>query len=480
MHLTFHGAAQTVTGSKYLLEVDGSQVLIDCGLFQGQKELRLRNWEKLPFDAHAVDAVVLTHAHIDHIGFLPRVVKLGYSGPVYATPATVDLAPVMLYDAARAQEDDAEYANRKHFSKHKPALPLYDDNDVTNTLELLHSQPRDVWFQAAGPIWCRYHDAGHLLGSAMIEVEIRNVDNSLRELKSDSRSESATKRAQPCRLLFSGDVGRYDAPLYHDPVPPPACDYLICESTYGDREHPPENVLDDLARVVNEAIKRGGVMVVAAFAVGRAQQLIYLLGVLIEQGRIPEMPIILDSPMSVAANEVYCKYAVEHDLTEAAATAARHALMAPYVQFSRTADQSKAINEIRSKAVIIASSGMMTGGRILHHLRQRLPDARNTILLGGFQAIGTRGRTLQDGAKFLRVFGQDIAVRAAIREISSLSGHAGHIELLRWLAPLPAPRRTFITHGERASALALAEELHRARGWNTHAPQLGERVELSK
>jgi metallo-beta-lactamase family protein len=457
MYLTFHGAAQTVTGSKYLLEVDDSKVLIDCGLFQGMKDLRQRNWEPPPFDVKAIDAIVLTHAHIDHIGFLPRVVKFGYRGPVYATPATADLAPVMLFDAARAQEDDAEYANRKHFSKHKPALPLYDHDDVTSALELLRPVPREAWFCAHGPVWCRYHDAGHLLGSAMIEVEIRN-------------------RPTPCRLLFSGDVGRYDAPLYHDPVAPPACDYLICESTYGNREHPPESVLDDLAVVVNEAVKRGGVMVVAAFAVGRAQQLIYLLTVLIDQGRIPRLPIYLDSPMSIAATEVYCEHAADHDLTEAQASGARHGLKSSDVHLTPTTEKSKAINEVRGPAVIIASSGMMTGGRILHHLQQRLPDSRNTILLGGFQAIGTRGRSLQDGAKFLRMYGHDVPVRAAVREVSSLSGHAGHSELLRWLEPLPAPRRTFITHGERASAFALADELHRTRGWNTHVPQLGERV----
>lgn len=457
--LTFHGAAETVTGSKYLIEDGDTQVLIDCGLFQGLKDLRLKNWDRLPFDTHTLDAIVMTHAHIDHLGFLPRVVKFGYRGPIYATPATVDLSGIMLFDSARNQEDDADYANQKQFSKHHPALPLYDSVDVEETLRLLEPVERGEWFCAAGQIWCRFHDAGHLLGSSMIEVEIRS-------------------QTPPLRILFSGDVGRYDAPLYHDPHAPPQCDYLICESTYGDREHEEVDVFDELAKSVNAAIARGGVILVPAFAVGRAQQLIYLLQVLIASNKIPELPIYLDSPMSVKANQVYLQHSNEHDLIEAARAATGVGLKARNVHCTPTAEESKRINQVHGPAVIISSSGMMTGGRILHHLRQRLPDSRNTVLLGGFQAIGTRGRQLQDGAKFIRIHGQDVPVRARVLGISGLSGHAGHRELIRWLEPLVKPRRVFFTHGEKVSAEAMADELHKSRGWNTCVPKMHETVEL--
>lgn len=455
LQLTFYGAAETVTGSKYLLETDDARVLIDCGLFQGQKHLRLRNWDRLPFDVKSVDAVVLTHAHIDHIGYLPRFVKSGFGGPVYCTPATEELCGILLYDSARNQETDADYANRKGFSKHKPALPLYDDLDVAKTLKLLRATSPTDWFNPAGSIWCRYHDAGHLLGSAMIELEVR-------------------RGPRPLRVLFSGDIGRYDGPLYHDPSPPPPCDYLICESTYGDRDHGTENVLDQLAHVVKDSIRRGGVMLVASFAIGRAQQLIYLLRVLIERGRIPELPIFLDSPMAASATEVFVKYSADHDLVESKYAGPGSILEARNVVLSRTGDESKRINQVMGPAVIIASSGMMTGGRILHHLKQRLPDARNTVVLAGFQAVGTRGRDLQEGRRSLRVFGQDVPVRAAVAEMSAISGHAGRSELLRWLAPLAPPTQTFITHGEPGPATMLAETLRSQRGWNVVIPRMEE------
>lgn len=459
VELSFHGAAETVTGSKYLLVADGARVLIDCGLFQGLKELRLRNWQPPQFEIGSLDAVVLTHAHIDHVGYLPRLVKLGFQRTVWCTPATKELAGIILRDAANNQEEEAEYANRKRYSKHRPALPLFDDRDVAQSLKLLRSIDRENWFNPAGSIWCRYHDAGHLLGSAMIEVEVRQGPT-------------------PLRILFSGDVGRYDAPLYHDPAPPPASDYLICESTYGNREHEPERVLDQLCDVVQAAIARGGVMVVASFAVGRAQQLIYLLSVLAAQGRIPTMPIYLDSPMAVDATRIYTSYAAEIDLSETRLGGQPLELDFHNVHLARTVEESKRINAVKGPAVIISSSGMMVGGRILHHLRQRLPDERNTIVLGGFMAAGTRGRQLQEGAKMLRVHGGLVPVRTAIAEVSALSGHAGHSELLRWLKPLAPPRRTFLTHGELEGARALAAELHDTRGWNTCVPRMYERFEL--
>lgn len=458
--LTFYGAAETVTGSKYLLEAAGTQVLIDCGLFQGLKALRLKNWEPPGFDPAALDAVVLTHAHLDHTGYLPRLVRQGYGKTIWCTRATEELTELILLDSAKNQERDAEYANRKGYSKHKPALPLYTTSDVHQAMRLVRNERRETWFTPAEPIWMRLHDAGHLLGSNMIEVEIRD-------------------RAKPIRLLFSGDVGRYDAPLYHDPHQPPACDFLICESTYGDREHDPTPVAEQLRQVVLEAVRRGGVLLVASFAVGRAQQLIYLLQVLIHQEKIPRIPVFLDSPMATSATHIYFAHRDDHDLTEAELSGPRTVFKGPNVHLAHTTEQSKRLNSVRGPAVIISSAGMMTGGRILHHLRHRLPDERNTILIAGFMAAGTRGRTLMSGARTLRMHGRDVPVRAAVATISGLSGHAGRSELLRWLGGLAPPRRTFITHGELESAAALAATLRAERGWLAHVPKLGERVSLN-
>ncbi len=458
--ITFHGAARTVTGSKYLLEAGDARVLIDCGLFQGLKELRDRNWAPTPFDVASLDAVVLTHAHLDHVGYLPRIVREGFRRPVYCTPATHELTEIILLDSAKIQEDDAAYANKKGYSKHKPALPLYDTRDVQNAMKLFDDRPRNEWFCPAEPIWMRYHDAGHLLGSTMIEVEIRD-------------------RAPPLRILFSGDVGRYGGPLYHDPVAPPACDYLVCESTYGNREHPEDSLLDGLEQVVHRSIARGGVMLMAAFAVGRAQQLIYLLQILKSADRIPDLPIFLDSPMACDATAVYREHSDEHDLSDGALDPAHPALAGHKVILARSQNESKAINQTRGPAVIIASSGMMTGGRIVHHLQQRLPDRRNTIVIGGFQAVGTRGRLIEDGAPFIRMFGRDVPVKAAVEKVPGLSGHADRGDLVHWLDGLPrAPRKTFLTHGEPDAADALAAELRTTHGWNVEVPALGAKADL--
>lgn len=457
--IAFHGAAETVTGSKYLVEAEGTNVLVDCGLFQGYKRLRELNWQRPPFKCSEVDAVVLTHAHLDHVGYLPRLVREGFAGPIHSTPATRELAELILYDSARNQERDADYANRKGFSKHKKALPLYTAADVRETLKRFKTHARDKSLRVAGPIHVQWHDAGHLLGSNMVQMEVRG-DETL-------------------RILFSGDIGRYDAPLYHDPQPPPDCDYLICESTYGDREHSPEPILDRLQEVVLAAVKRGGVILMSSFAVGRAQQLIYLLQVLIHEGRIPRMPIFLDSPMSVDATHIYYDYREDHDLAEGELRGRHTVLKGRNVHLARSADQSKRLNRVQGPAVIISSSGMMTGGRILHHLRHRLPDPRNTILLGGFMAAGTRGRRLQDGETTLRIYGQDVPVRAHVDKVSGLSGHADRGELLRWLGPLEGPRRVFITHGEEDSAQAFADTLRTQRGWDALVPKMGQRFELT-
>jgi metallo-beta-lactamase family protein len=458
--LTFHGAARTVTGSKYLLEANGARVLVDCGLFQGVKKLRLLNWEPTPFDARSLDAIVLTHAHLDHVGYLPRVVKQGFERKIYCTEATAELAEIILLDSAKIQEYDAEYANKKGFSKHKPALPLYDGRDVEQTVKLFRETSREKWFSPAEPIWMRLHDAGHLLGSNFVEVEIRD-------------------QTPPLRIVFSGDVGRYDGPLYHDPQVPPACDYLVCESTYGNRDHPGGDLMASLEAVVRRGVARGGVMLVASFAVGRAQQLIYLLQVLKKEKRIADLPIYLDSPMATDATKIYKEHNEDHDLSEGELDSQHPVLAGPWVHLVGKTDESKALNKMKGPAIIISSSGMMTGGRIVHHLKQRLPHEENTIVLGGYMAVGTRGRLIQDGAELIRMHGMEVKVRAAVESIPGLSGHADRAGLLRWSRDLPAPRRTFLTHGEPESADALAETLRTDRGWDVRVPELGEVQELN-
>ncbi len=454
--LAFHGAARTVTGSKYLLEADGARVLVDCGMFQGLKKLRLKNWEPTPFDIKSLDAVVLTHAHLDHVGYLPRVVKEGFNRRIMCTPATAKLAELIMLDSAKIQEHDAAYANKKGFSKHHPALPLYEGKDVLTTVKLLREVQREEWHHVAGPIWARFHDAGHLLGSNMIEVEVRNREPAL-------------------RILFSGDIGRYDGPLYHDPVAPPECDVLVCESTYGNRDHPEADLSDGLAEVFNRAVKRGGVILMASFAVGRAQQLIYLMQVLKCEGKIPDLPIYLDSPMSCNATDIYREHSADHDLSEGELCGDRPVLGGPAVHLCRSVDESKALNNVEGPAVIISSSGMMTAGRILHHLKRRLPDKRNTVVLGGYMAVGTRGRALEQGAPTIRMHGIDVPVHAAVEKVPGLSGHADRGGLLRWLGGLKNdPQHVFLTHGEPDSAEAFADTLQAERGWRPIVPDLGD------
>jgi len=453
--LRFLGAAGMVSGSRHLLETDRERVLIDCGLFQGEKRLRERNWERFPVPASSLDAVVLTHGHIDHSGWLPRLVREGFKGPIFTTPATADLLGLLLYDSAKCQEEDAQYANRKGYSRHRPALPLYDERDVDRTLRLVKDVPRGEWFHPASSVRCRYHEAGHMLGSSFVETE-----------------------AESQRVVFSGDVGRYDAPLYKDPAPPPPCDYLVCESTYGDRDHPAVRPLDDLEAATHEAIARGGMMLVASFAIGRCQQLVYLLRTLMAAGRIPEVPVWIDSPMAVDAMEVFRRHVAEHDFSEAAMAGVAESLASPFVHMAKTANESKAINAHRGPGIVIASSGMMNGGRILHHLAQRLPDPKTTVLVAGFQAAGTRGRSLVDGAEMLRIHGRDIPVRAAVRRVDALSGHADRHELGRWLGTLPAPKRTFLVHGEPPAARSMAEFLGATLRFETMIPAIGDSFEL--
>jgi len=458
--LRFLGSAGTVSGSRHLLEHEGKRILVDCGLFQGEKRLRERNWDRFPVPPDSIGAVVLTHGHIDHSGWLPRLVREGFRGPILTSRATADLLGLLLYDSAKCQGEDAEYANRKGYSKHSPALPLYDERDVERTLRLVKPLDRESWFSPAKGIRARFHDAGHMLGSSFVEMEL-------------------DRAGDPLRCLFSGDVGRYDAPLYNDPVPPPPCEVLVCESTYGDRDHPVSRPLDELEAATKEAIHRGGMMLVASFAIGRCQQLVYLLRTLMAAGRLPEIPVWIDSPMAVEATEVFRRHVEEHDFTEARMQGVSESLASPWVRMARTAEESKAINAHEGAGIVIASSGMMNGGRILHHLARRLPDPRTTVLVAGFQAAGTRGRTLIDGAEFLTIHGRDIPVRAAVRRVDALSGHGDRHEIGRWLSSMPAPRRVFLVHGEPPAARGMAEHLKSTLGWESTIPSIGDSFDLT-
>lgn len=452
LRLAFHGGAGTVTGSRFLLETAGQRLLIDCGLFQGLKELRLKNWDDPPFDPRSVDAVVLTHAHIDHSGWLPRLVKSGFRGPIYCTPATRDLAEILLYDAARLQEEDAEYANRKGFSKHHPALPLFDESDARAALRRIQVVEHGVWFDPAG-LRVRFLNAGHILGSAFVEVHVSDA-------------------AGATSLVFSGDVGRYDAPLHPDPAPPPACDTLVMESTYGDRLHEPASLADEICDAFRRTFARGGIVLVPAFAVARAQIVTLLLRQYMDEGLLPQVPVHIDSPMAVDVTEIYGRYLGTHEVDAALGNGPR--LFPRSVTYHRTIEESKRLNDLKGPRIIVSSSGMLTGGRVLHHLRRLLPDTRNLIVLVGYQAAGTRGRALQEGAKSLKMHGEFVPVRARCLSLDVLSAHADRDELLRWLHSGPAlPQTTFLTHGEPDSTQALARRLH-SEGLEVIVPRLGD------
>ena len=455
--IQFLGAAGTVTGSAHLVRTDAATVLLDCGLFQGLKELRERNWREFPFDPDELDAVVLSHAHIDHCGRLPLLVRRGFRGPIYCTGATRSLTGVMLPDAAHLQEEEAERANWRGYSKHKPALPLYTLADAEAVLELLESRPYGKLFPVADGVRARFHRAGHILGAASVELEIPG-----------------------CRLVFSGDVGRYDRPILRDPDPPPAADVLLCESTYGDRLHAPAEQADaDLARVITEGAERGGAILVPAFAVGRTQELLWMLRALEEAARIPTLPIYVDSPMAIEVTELYARHLEEHDAEMRALVRTEgDDWYGRRVRLTRSAEESKKLNRLTGPVIIIAASGMATGGRILHHLSLRLDDPRTTVLLVGFQSAGTRGRLLKDGATELRMFGQLVPVRATVETLDAMSAHAGQDELLRWLSGMTRPpRATYLVHGEPAAAAGLEAQL-RKRGWTVRAAQDGEQVPL--
>jgi metallo-beta-lactamase family protein len=456
--LTFLGAARTVTGSKYLVETGSSRVLVDCGLFQGQYELRRRNWDELPVRADSIDAVVLTHAHLDHVGYLPRLAAQGFRGRVFCTPGTQDLAQLVLVDSAHIQEEDARAANQGHYSKHETAEPLYTVTDAWRALSMLQPVGFDRPMPVVSGVEISFVPMGHLLGSAAIRMRFTGEDRT---------------------VVFGGDLGRYGRPVLQDPQPIAEADVLLCESTYGDRLHEPDDGGARLASIVNETHARGGKLVIPAFAIGRVEEVLYWLKRLEGEKRIPVQPVYLDSPMAIEALKFYARRGDELDQSF---QGRRNALTAFQTQNFRTVpsprDSADLVNSTRP-AIVVASSGMATGGRVLHHLDRVLPDPRHTVLFVGYQAAGTRGRSLVDGARQVKMLGHLVDVAARIEKIDSMSAHADQGEILRWLGGFSRPPgRMFIVHGEPVAQDALKAKIKDTLGWDASCPDYRESVEL--
>lgn len=449
MRITFLGAAETVTGSRFLVESDGARILVDCGLFQGVKRLRLQNWAPFPVDAASIDAVVLTHAHVDHSGYLPVLVRNGFAGRIWCTPSTAALAGILLPDAAHLQEEDARYANKHRSSRHEPALPLFTQEDAERALDLLHVEAFDQDFAPVRGIRARFSRAGHILGAASVLVD------------DGSRS-----------VLFSGDLGRPDDLLMRPPDPPPAADHVVVESTYGNRSHGAEDPADVMADVVTRTAARGGTVLIPVFAVGRAQAMLHLLTTLRAEGRIPDIPTFLNSPMAVNATELFLASPQDHRLDQEQVNA-----MAHHVEFVRSVEDSIALTERRGPMVVLTASGMIAGGRVLHHLRRVGPDHRSTIVLAGFQAAGTRGQQIQQGARSVRVFGEDVPIRAHVVSLDTMSAHADADQLIDWLRRIPAPpSKVSVVHGEAGAADTMRFRIGAELGWDAWVPVQGEQV----
>jgi metallo-beta-lactamase family protein len=462
--LTFLGAAGTVTGSKYLVEAAGKKLLLDCGIFQGSAELSARNFKPLSVDPKTIDYCVLTHAHLDHCGWLPCLVRDGYKGSIYANPATIELATLSLKDSAHLQQEDSQRAQRN--PKHSNAgdnQPLYGPEDIDPLLRMLKPMPRSGGFDLSPEFHFDAYDAGHILGSSSLALTI-------------------TENGKKTVVVFSGDIGRYGEPILKDPTTPPKADVLLCESTYGDREHEAGDPAAILAGIVNRVVQRGGSIVIPAFAIGRTQTFMYFLRQLEDEKKIPIVPVYVDSPMALSATDLYVKYKEDHDLdfSKLESSGDRDPLNVHEFHLTRTAQESKSINSVKTPCIIVSASGMITGGRVLHHLAQRLPDAKNAVILAGFQAEGTRGRSLQEGAKVLHLFGQAVPVNAEIITMGQLSAHAGKSELLSWLGGLQnPPKKTWLTHGEPAAAQALQAAIKDKFHWDVAVARYLDTVDLA-
>ena len=446
-----------MTGSKYLLEHGGKRVIFDCGLFQGLKELRLRNWDDFPIPPKSLDAVVLTHAHLDHVGYLPRLVAQGYKGRIFCTPGTKDLCQLVLPDAGRIQEEDARQANRHGYSKHHPALPLFAESDALRALTYLQPLGFERPIEVAPDISIEFHPAGHLLGSAFILVRLKGGPT----------------------ILFGGDLGRYNRPILPDPSGAIRADVMLVESTYGDRDHQPDDSGEQLATIIRETAARGGKLVIPSFAIGRVEELLYWVRRFEEEHRIPVLPVYVDSPMAAEALKFYAARVSELDAEMQPSYGQVCAFATKRFQTVASPQQSKELTASRKTAIVISSSGMATGGRVLHHLEAVLPDEKNTALFVGYQSAGTRGRKLVDGASEIRIHGRDIAVRAHVAKIDSMSAHADRSEILRWLGTMTsAPGRLCLVHGEPGPMDALKGQIQTSLGWPAYTPQHGETIEL--
>ena len=447
--LSFLGAAGTVTGSKHLLEGDGKKILVDCGLFQGLKKLRQLNWNYLPANASEIDCVVLTHGHLDHTGFLPRLVDMGFRGPIYGTSPTLEIAEIILRDSARLQEEEAERANRGGYSKHHPAKPLYTSEDVSRTLEMFTEVPEGEWITVADSIPARFQYNGHIIGATFIELDLEGK-----------------------RFVFSGDVGRLHDPLMRPPKKPERGDVILIESTYGDRRHPENSVKEDLAEIVNSTVAAGGTLIIPSFAVERTQTLMYLLWQLYREGKIPDIPMIMDSPMGRNVLRVF-----QHNLDWHKLNPRDCAIMCGRFRIVEEYSETEQIINDRQPKIVIAGSGMITGGRVLSYLLDYIGKPETTVLLVGYQAEGTRGRALLDGAEEIKFYGRYHQVQARIASVSGLSSHADQHELLDWLSNIEnQPETVYMVHGEPCAADALRLKIHDTYGWDTEVPELWDQM----